>query len=109
MYGAIVNVVILYEPGCPSWQMTVERLRGLAAEFHLTVTSRPVDDPPPPEYSGSPTILFDGCDPFPRSRPADATTCRLYLTEYGITGVPSTETLRAAIRRELTADTVRIP
>ena len=49
-------------------------------------------------FSGSPTILIDGIDPFAEPGAQPALACRLYATSTGLTGLPDEAALRAAIR-----------
>ena len=49
-------------------------------------------------FSGSPTILLNGLDPFPATNAVVGLTCRLYRSADGF-GVPTVEQLTAALRR----------
>ena len=51
-------------------------------------------------FTGSPSILIDGCDPFPQRHAAEGLACRLYPTSRGISGSPSVEQLAAVLRRQ---------
>lgn len=53
-------------------------------------------------FHGSPTFTVDGIDLFP-STAEPAMTCRVYRTAGGLSGVPSLESLRQAIRARLAA------
>ncbi len=61
-------------------------------------------EPPRDEFSGSPTLLFDGEDPFPSGASAEANerqalSCRIYATPQGLANAPTVEMLREALRR----------
>ncbi|MBO1755527.1 hypothetical protein J4030_10370 [Allobranchiibius sp. CTAmp26] len=49
-------------------------------------------------FTGSPTILLDGVDPFATPRQAVGLSCRLYATPAGLRGVPTLTELRSALR-----------
>ncbi|MDH3463015.1 MAG: hypothetical protein OEM32_05250 [Acidimicrobiia bacterium] len=54
---------------CPNWRKTGERLRRIIAEHDLdaTVEYQLIETPDDAEwyqFAGSPTLLFDGVDPF---------------------------------------------
>ena len=55
-------------------------------------------------FTGSPTILIDGCDPFPQHHAVAALSCRLYTTARGTSGSPSVEQLAAALLRRAQAE-----
>lgn len=48
-------------------------------------------------FGGSPTLLADGVDLFPTS-PVQALACRVYTTENGFAGAPTTSQIEWAIR-----------
>jgi hypothetical protein len=48
-------------------------------------------------FSGSPTVLVDGRDPFAAGSARAGLTCRRYRTERGVEGAPSVAQLRAVI------------
>ena len=48
-------------------------------------------------FTGSPTILIDGFDPFVHSHAMAGLSCRLYSTAEGVAGSPSVEQLTAAL------------
>lgn len=47
-------------------------------------------------FSGSPTILVDGQDPFADQDAPIGLACRLYATEEGLQGAPTIAQLRGA-------------
>ncbi len=50
-------------------------------------------------FTGSPTILLNGSDPFTRPQASVALACRLYSTPDGLRGVPGLGDLRRALKR----------
>ncbi|MDU0314090.1 hypothetical protein RKE38_10375 [Phycicoccus sp. M110.8] len=50
-------------------------------------------------FTGSPTILLDGTDPFPQPGEISALSCRVYTTPDGLAGSPTVEQLADALTR----------
>jgi len=50
-------------------------------------------------FTGSPTILLNGSDPFAQRDAPAALSCRLYSTPDGPRGLPSLRDLRQALKR----------
>ena len=97
-----VDVKVLYFDGCPSWQTALERVETASVQAGVPVRVSTVavtsnEDAERLEFTGSPTILVDGSDPFaqPGARPALA--CRLYATSDGMAGSPTVDQLVAAL------------
>ena len=68
-----------------------------------TVTIREIsteDEAAELSFHGSPTFRIEGTDLFP-SDAEPAVTCRVYQTSAGVTGLPSLDALRQAIRASL--------
>jgi hypothetical protein len=93
-----MDVELLYFDGCPHWQAADARLRQVADEVGARVRRLRVQEGDDlTGFSGSPTILIDGHDPFPRTGPVDGLACRLYSTPEGPAGSPTVDQLRAAL------------
>ena len=94
-----MDVELLYFDGCPHWETADVRLQQVAAEVGTTVRYRRVhvgDDLS--DFGGSPTILVDGHDPFPRAGTASGgLSCRLFATSEGPAGAPTLDQLRSAL------------
>lgn len=97
-----MEVVVLYVEGCPHQQLAESRLQ-LAAERlgrDLQIRPRRVDSLTQAEelgFRGSPTLLVDGADLFPKHPGAAGLACRLYPTNRGLEGAPSLSDLEKAI------------
>ncbi|MDN5914840.1 MAG: hypothetical protein L0I76_06990 [Pseudonocardia sp.] len=101
-----MRVELLVVPNCPHENVASERLRqALDDAGHATtpvevrnMTAETVTETP--EFAGSPTILIDGADPFgEEATGSGAFSCRVYHSEAGLSGAPSVEHLRRALRR----------
>ncbi|MFJ9033556.1 DsbA family protein [Streptomyces sp. NPDC102274] len=98
-----MNIELLVVPDCPNAEPATERLRQALADLGLhdvTVTTRVIADQAEAErtgFTGSPTILIDGHDPFARPGQAPGLTCRVYPTPHGPAGAPGADQLRQAL------------
>lgn len=96
-------VTLLYLDHCPNWPLAAERLRAAIARVDnadIRIDWKPVHTISAAAavgFAGSPTILVDGVDPFPRPAHVDGLCCRFYDTETGSSGAPSVEQLVAAL------------
>lgn len=98
-----VEITLQYFDGCPNWVATaadlrklIERLR-VDAGLHLQL----IDTPEAAEehgFRGSPTVLVNGIDPFAEPDAPVGLSCRIYRTPNGLTGSPTRDQLREAIR-----------
>lgn len=94
-----MKVTVLYFDGCPNWELARDR-----AEEALRLVGAPgavevqrVDTFEEAErlgFSGSPTILIGGQDPFPGAGRA-AMACRLYGDDHA----PSVDAIVEAVKR----------
>ncbi|WP_426183478.1 DF family (seleno)protein [Microbacterium sp. TWP3-1-2b2] len=97
-----MHVQVLHISHCPSWVEAGTRLTNALesagfpgnVEFHLIETP---EDAAAVPFSGSPTILLDGVDAFPGADRTTELACRIYRTESGLAGLPSSEQIAAAI------------
>jgi len=99
-----VRVTIQYFDGCPSWQTAQQRLISAAGQagIDLDLDLQRVETLEEAErlgFTGSPTILVDGIDPFAQPGASAALACRLYRTATGSDGAPAPEELAAALER----------
>lgn len=49
-------------------------------------------------FVGSPTFLINGCDPFEKAGASVGVACRLYETNDGVAGLPTSDELRIALQ-----------
>ena len=89
------QIIIRHIPDCPN--ATLARQRVEAAISHIqgpvpTVVVEEVadlDEAARRDFHGSPTLLFDGIDPFAPPTGGPAFACRTYATDSGREGAPS--------------------
>jgi hypothetical protein len=94
-----MRIEILYVPGCPNYQPTLERLQAvLASEAVKTgIQGIPVTtevEVKAPLFPGSPAVRVNGEDIETHRTGVPSLACRLYANR---SGIPSEELLRAAI------------
>lgn len=97
-----MRVKLLYFDGCPHWKLAEERLRAAAALGPEAVEIELVKVESPEEgdrigFGGSPTLLIEDVDPFRAPGATGSFGCRMYVTESGLEGAPSTTQLRALL------------
>ena len=94
-----MRIEILYVPGCPNYQPTVEQVERLLSSESLEAEIRSTAVRTGAEarelmFPGSPTIRVNGEDIEPRETSVPSLACRLYENR---SGIPSEELLRIAI------------
>ena len=99
----MTRVTLQYFDGCPNWRTTEADLRRLAAEgYDLEVELQRVDTHEQAvqwRFTGSPSILVDGVDPFAAQGSSAGLSCRVYPSSDGLRGSPALDDLRAALGR----------
>jgi hypothetical protein len=96
---AAVNVTLQYFAGCPNWHVADEHLKqALTACGHVDVLVeyQRVETAEEAErlgFTGSPTILVGGRDPFAVTAAPAGLACRVYATPEGIAGSPTIDQL----------------
>ena len=99
---AAVRIEILVVPDCPNETLARDLVtsilaeHGLAASVVTTVISTDAEAHAR-GFTGSPTFLIDGCDPFAPDRAHVGLACRVYRTSLGLAGVPDRDALGAAL------------
>ena len=100
-----MEVRLVYFDGCPNWRLTWGRLRQVLdrlgrADVPISgVRVQTADEALAAGFAGSPTIVVDGRDLFPRSTEwAGGLECRLYRTPVGSVGVPDVADIMSALR-----------
>ncbi|MFD5187248.1 hypothetical protein ACFWMU_03655 [Streptomyces sp. NPDC058357] len=103
MHNNAMNIELLVVPDCPNTRTASDHLRqGLdRLDLHdVTFRTRTITSQAEAEaahFTGSPTILIDGSDPFAEPGRAPGLTCRMYRTPEGLPGVPTANQLRGAL------------
>ena len=96
-----MEVTVLYVEACPHASLAADRITialdrlGIDAPVH----ERLIENEEQAEalgFSGSPTVLVNGRDPFPTA--PSGMSCRLYAVEDGTQGAPTVDQLVAALR-----------
>jgi hypothetical protein len=89
-----VDIEVRFVEGCPNLPVTRQRLAvalDAVGRGDVNVRLRVVRTPADAEalgFTGSPTILIDGFDPFPDPHAVVGLSCRLYRTAAGVSGSP---------------------
>ena len=98
-----MTVTLVYFDGCPHWTTLEERLRTALHRIgsQASVERRLVEtvaEAAALGFTGSPTILVDGRDPFDVPSTPPGLSCRLYRTPDGLAGSPIIDQLVEALR-----------
>ncbi|MFC9790481.1 thioredoxin family protein [Rhodococcus sp. NPDC127528] len=99
-----MKVEVVYFDGCPNWHTARDRLHeALTAVGRSDIAVRlrqvaTIDDAEATAFTGSPTVLIDGVDPFAESGAVVGLSCRVYRTSDGAEGSPTVAQLVAALR-----------
>jgi hypothetical protein len=102
-----VEITFLSFEGCPNAELARTRL--VEAIERVDATSPDIryvevgmtDDVRKLGFRGSPTILFDGLDPFADEHTPFGFSCRIYRTQHSTEGSPSVEALVDALIQAL--------
>jgi hypothetical protein len=103
--AAIVNITIQYFDGCPHWTLADQRVQSVLRRLDMRdvkIAHQLIDTPEKAErarFRGSPTILFNGQDPFARQDQPFGLSCRVYETEEGPQGAPTEGQLQSLLER----------
>ncbi|MCC3768781.1 hypothetical protein K6I34_000781 [Streptomyces sp. UNOC14_S4] len=101
-----MKIEVLVVPDCPHQQLAERRLRqalddaGMAATGYTTRVIAEQAEAERSGFTGSPTILIDGRDPFAQPGAAPSLACRIYRTPDGPAGAPGVDQIRRAIEAE---------
>jgi len=98
-----MQIKIRYFDGCPNWITAQERVEEAAclADVSVDTTLDRVtthEEAVATHFSGSPTILIEGNDPFDGETASFGLTCRRYETPVGVQGAPSVQQLISVLR-----------
>lgn len=97
-----MDVELLVVPDCANAAAAENLVRLVSQEADLAIGVRVTvlttdEDAAGRRFTGSPTFLIDGVDPFVSPEGPVGLSCRLYPTDAGLTGVPTAADLRAAL------------
>jgi hypothetical protein len=98
-----MDVVLQCIPGCPNWGRAEGLLRQAlqivdATDATLTVeVIETAEQAVAARFTGSPTILIDGRDPFSDGGSGYGLACRVYWTPDGLKGTPTLEQIVTAL------------
>ena len=103
MTSDVARIELLYFESCPSYRIANRLLREALDEERLSADIALIQvvdqtDARRLRFVGSPTIRFDGVDPFLRGEAAYGIECRLFATPEGLKGWPTKDMLRSALR-----------
>lgn len=99
-----VQIEVLVVPDCPNEANAIDLVRTAIADTHVAAqitrtvitTAQQAGER---GFTGSPTILLNGTDPFAKPGQPVGLTCRLYATPGGLHGVPALTDLRRALKQ----------
>lgn len=94
------HVVLQYIEGCVNWRRTRDILCDLQPMTGFALETQRIDSAAHAQavrFRGSPTVLFDGIDPFAGPRHPVGYACRRYPTPAGWAGSPTPDQLRTAL------------
>ena len=103
-----MDVELLVVPDCPhetsAYDLTLAALAELEVSVPVAVTVIETDEQAQERgFTGSPTFLIDGRDPFAEPGSAVGLACRVYRTPSGLSGVPGLDELREELCRSARA------
>lgn len=99
-----MDVELLVVPDCPNegsaYDLTLAALAELDVSASVTTTVIESDEQAHARgFTGSPTFLINGRDPFAEPGAGVGVACRVYRTPDGLAGVPTREELHEELRR----------
>ena len=100
-----MNVELLVVPNCPladdteSLLATALRDVGLTDVTITTATITSELEAKRRGFTGSPTMLIDGLDPFAQAGQPPSLACRIYLNPNGLSGIPDLRQRRKALKQ----------
>jgi hypothetical protein len=97
-WNVTIRATIRFFDGCPSWQSARANLEVAAQRIgaDIEVDLQNVETAGDAErlgFTGSPTLLLDGTDPFAVPGTEPALACRVYATPNGLAGSPTVDQL----------------
>jgi len=97
-----MKIELLYIEGCPSYHVAEDLLREVLAQAKMSgrielIEIKTETDARCRKFPGSPTIRFNGVDPFAQGAAIYGLECRVYRTPDGLRGWPTKDMLREAV------------
>jgi hypothetical protein len=97
-----MRIDLLVVPDCPNEAPARALLSAILAEHGVsavvaTTVVSTADDAQARGFTGSPTFLIDGVDPFAQDGARVGLACRVYRTARGVAGLPDREALTSAL------------
>lgn len=102
-----MRIDLLLVPNCPHAGQARATLTAAIAEAGIStqpIVTTVISDDEQAQlwgFTGSPTILLNGVDPFADPDAPIGIACRIYRTATGVSGIPDQNTLREALLREV--------
>jgi hypothetical protein len=98
-----MEIELLVTPDCPHAPTAADLIKTAVADTRIraTISQTTINSEEQARnraFTGSPTILLNGVDPFARPDAPVGLVCRLYLTSDGPRGVPGIRELRQAMK-----------
>ena len=99
-----MKIELLYFEGCPSYRVAQDLLHDVLAEAKISdqielIEIKTETDAQHWQFPGSPTLRFDGVDPFAQNEAIYGLECRVYRTPDGLRGWPTKDMLREAVNK----------
>lgn len=100
-----MDVELLLVPECPHQAAAEVLLQSALRDVGLTqvsITTTVIsaeDEAERRGFTGSPTVLIDGADPFAQAEQPASIACRIYQSPGGPSGIPDLRLLRQALKR----------
>ena len=98
-----MKIDCLYFDGCPSWEHGLANLQAALAaekinpEVHL-IMIEDEEEATREKFLGSPSFRLNGQDLWPEERRRYTMNCRVYATDKGLQGYPTSEMFRGKIK-----------
>jgi glutaredoxin len=99
-----MDIELLVLPDCPHAEAARAQIETALVDLCMqeasvrTTTVESMETAAQRGFSGSPTILIDGRDPFTHAETSPALACRVYRTPDGLSGVPGLRDVRRALK-----------
>ena len=99
-----VHIEVFVVPDCPNEAAAINVVRNAVADTHVAshITRTVITTEQQARehgFTGSPTILLNGTDPFAKLGQSIGLACRLYSTPAGLRGVPDLTHLRRVLKQ----------